>query len=59
MKAEADCNISGSTGDRVVAGLTIMLTCVAFKFVINDKLPDLPYQTFMDQFLLAQMLLQV
>mmetsp|Transcript_1385 Transcript_1385/g.5129 ORF Transcript_1385/g.5129 Transcript_1385/m.5129 type:complete len:433 (-) Transcript_1385:109-1407(-) len=41
--------------DRMSIILTILLTSVAFKFVIADVLPRLPYDTFIDNFLMLNM----
>ena len=41
-----------SLDDRAEIILTILLTIVAFKYVIQDKLPDVPYTTMMDWYLI-------
>ena len=38
-------------GERFSMLLTIMLTAVAFKYNVTQKLPALPYQTDLDQFI--------
>ena len=37
--------------DRMSISLTLLLTSVAFKFVVAEKLPNLSYQTYLDQFM--------
>jgi len=37
-------------GDRLSLLITLFLTAVAFQFVINEKLPSIPYLTTMDRF---------
>jgi len=39
------------TADRIGSTLSIMFTAIAFKFIVEDKLPSVPYQTLMDQFM--------
>jgi len=43
-------------GDRFALYSGGMLTLVAFKYGVSDRLPCVPYQTFTDHFLLAQIL---
>lgn len=40
-------------GDRLSTILTLLLTAVAFKYVISSALPKVPYNTLMDYFILA------
>ncbi|KAF0690009.1 Aste57867_18571 [Aphanomyces stellatus] len=40
-------------GDRLSTVLTLLLTAVAFKFVISSALPKVPYNTLLDSFVLA------
>jgi hypothetical protein len=37
---------------RVELSIVCLLSLIAFNFVISDKLPDLPYMTFLDTFVL-------
>ena len=53
------CIPVADVGDRLGCGLTLLLTSVAFKFIVADKLPDLSYTTFCDEFMLVTMLLQM
>jgi len=53
------CIPVADVGDRLSCGLTLLLTSVAFKFIVSDKLPDLSYTTFCDDFMLATMILQM
>jgi len=46
-------------GDRLTIGLTMLLVTVAFKFVVAGKLPDLPYTTFCDHYMLFCLTTQV
>jgi hypothetical protein len=41
-----------STGNRVQITLTLLLTSVAFKFVVADSLPTISYQTTLDKYIL-------
>mmetsp|Transcript_8950 Transcript_8950/g.24861 ORF Transcript_8950/g.24861 Transcript_8950/m.24861 type:complete len:438 (-) Transcript_8950:78-1391(-) len=43
-------------GDRLAVYIGGMLTLVSFKYSISDHLPSVPYQTFTDKFLLAQII---
>jgi hypothetical protein len=43
-------------GDRLAVFVGGMLTLVAFKYGVSDHLPSVPYQTFTDKFLLAQIM---
>merc|ERR1719245_587773 len=43
-------------GDRISVYVGGTLTLVAFKYGVSDHLPSVPYQTFTDKFLLAQIL---
>jgi len=43
-------------GDRVSTVLTVILTAVAFKFVIDGSLPKVPYNTVIDMYILASSL---
>merc|ERR1712070_56736 len=40
-------------GDRLGVSMTMVLTAVAFKLEISNKLPDLSYLTLLDKFVLA------
>jgi hypothetical protein len=42
--------------DRVNIILTLLLTAVAFKFVIADAIPKIGYNTLLDEFVLSQLL---
>jgi hypothetical protein len=42
-------------GDQISIIITLMLTSVAFKFVIADALPKVTYSTLMDSFILMNM----
>ena len=44
---------SSDTADRLSVSMTMVLTLVAFKLQISDKLPDLSYLTLLDEFVLA------
>jgi H+/Cl- antiporter ClcA len=39
-----------STGDRLGVSLTLLLTGVAYKFVVASSLPQLSYQTLLDNY---------
>lgn len=41
-----------STGDRLQITLTLLLTSVAFKFVVAESLPRVSYQTILDKYIL-------
>jgi hypothetical protein len=41
-----------AVGDRLSTILTLLLTAVAFKYVISSALPKVPYNTLMDYFIL-------
>jgi hypothetical protein len=41
-----------STGDRLQITLTLLLTSVAFKFVVAESLPRVSYQTTIDKYIL-------
>ena len=43
-------------GDRVSTVLTVILTAVAFKFVIDGSLPKVPYNTVIDYYILSSSL---
>merc|ERR1719401_3173643 len=43
-------------GDRLAVFVGGMLTLVTFKYGVSDHLPSVPYQTFTDKFLLAQIM---
>ena len=45
--------------DRMSISLTLLLTSIAFKFVVAEKLPNLSYQTHLDKFILWGFVLQV
>jgi len=40
-------------GERNKVVLTLMLTIVAFKYMVQDRLPAVPYTTLMDKYILA------
>ena len=40
-------------GDRMSIIFTLLLTAVTFKFVVSQSLPRVPYQTLLDQYVLA------
>ena len=42
----------GSLEDRLGVNLTLLLTAMAFKWVLSDKLPDVPYLTTMEVYTL-------
>ena len=44
---------------RLGVGLTMVLTSVAFKFAMAQDLPRLPYATHMDNYIMANMLMQL
>jgi len=37
-------------GDRLSYGSTMLLTTVAFKWLISEKIPNLPYDTYLDDY---------
>merc|ERR1719510_1717932 len=37
-------------GERIAHGSTMLLTIVAFKWLISEKVPNLPYDTFLDDY---------
>jgi hypothetical protein len=43
---------SGSVSDQLAVSFTVLLTIVAFNFLVADKLPPIAYTTFMDALLL-------
>jgi len=43
--------------DRLSVILTLVLTAVAFKFVVSQSLPNIPYNTFLDWYVLISFLL--
>lgn len=43
--------------ERMSITLTVILTAVAFKFVLKDDLPNVPYLTILDKYLIAGFLL--
>jgi hypothetical protein len=43
-------------GDRVATVLTVILTAVAFKFIIDGALPKVPYNTVIDYYILGSTL---
>ena len=45
--------------DRCSITMTMMLTTVAYKYLISDRLPTISYLTLIDQYVLVNMLLQV
>jgi len=45
----------GDLGDRINLILTLLLTAVAFKFVVAESIPRLGYQTHIDSFVLYNM----
>eukprot|EP00798_Chlamydomonas_sp_ICE-L_P003976 gene3976-14055_t len=45
----------GDIGDRINVLLTLILTSVAFKFVLASSLPKVPYNTLIDYFMLLCM----
>jgi hypothetical protein len=42
----------GSLEDRLGVNLTLLLTAMAFKWVLSEKLPDVPYLTTMEKYTL-------
>jgi len=42
-----------STGDRLSVSLTLMLTAVAYKFIVATSLPQISYLTLLDAYLLC------
>ena len=42
-----------STGDRLSVSLTLMLTAVAYKFIVATLLPQISYLTLLDAYLLC------
>eukprot|EP00931_Biecheleriopsis_adriatica_P089467 TRINITY_DN6358_c0_g1_i3.p1 TRINITY_DN6358_c0_g1~~TRINITY_DN6358_c0_g1_i3.p1 ORF type:complete len:492 (-),score=83.16 TRINITY_DN6358_c0_g1_i3:255-1730(-) len=44
-------------GDREGSMVTFLLTIMALKYVVNDQLPDKPYQTFIDWYILFSFIL--
>eukprot|EP00854_Cymbomonas_tetramitiformis_P025588 gene25588-31274_t len=39
-------------GDRMSINLTLLLTAIAFKYVVKEELPNVPYLTAMDKYIL-------
>jgi heme/copper-type cytochrome/quinol oxidase subunit 4 len=46
----------GDIGSRVGTVLTLILTAVAFKFILSESLPKVPYNTMMDYYIMFAML---
>ena len=46
-------------GDRTSCVLTLMLTSVTFKFVLGTWLPRVPYHTYLDVYVIGEMILLV
>jgi len=42
-----------ATGDRLAVSTTLLLTSVAFKFVLAESLPQVGYQTWMDMYIMG------
>jgi hypothetical protein len=42
----------GDLADRLSVNLTLLLTAMAFKFVLSDTLPPTPYLTTMERYVL-------
>ena len=43
----------GDLGDRLGVNLTLLLTAMAFKWVLNDSIPNVPYLTTMEKYVIA------
>jgi len=39
-----------SIGERLAYGSTMLLTTIAFKWLISEKIPNLPYDTYLDDY---------
>mmetsp|Transcript_7568 Transcript_7568/g.14266 ORF Transcript_7568/g.14266 Transcript_7568/m.14266 type:complete len:650 (+) Transcript_7568:457-2406(+) len=39
-------------GDRMAINLTLVLTAVAFKYVVKEEIPNVPYLTILDKYIL-------
>jgi len=66
LTSSTSCGISRSTVRtarclwyKLGVGLTMVLTSVAFKFAMAADLPRLPYATHMDNYIMANMLMQL
>jgi hypothetical protein len=55
----AVCFAIPDLGDRMQVVLTLLLTVVAFKFVITQDLPATPYMTYLDIYILVGYILMV
>mmetsp|Transcript_6425 Transcript_6425/g.15534 ORF Transcript_6425/g.15534 Transcript_6425/m.15534 type:complete len:437 (-) Transcript_6425:396-1706(-) len=55
MTLGAVCCDPSDLGDRLNVTLTVMLTTVAIKWTIDDRIPNVPYLTIIDKFLIEQM----
>ncbi len=44
---------SNSLADRMSVNLTLLLTAVAFKFVVSQSLPHISYLTLLDKYVLT------
>lgn len=46
-------------GERLSCALTLLLTSVAFKLAATQDLPKLPYSTYVDHYIMANMIIQM
>lgn len=49
---------AGSPGERIQISLTLLLTSVALKYVVNSFVPQVPYPTLLDKFMICCMAFQ-
>ena len=47
---------SSETGEKLSVSLTLLLTSVAFKFVVTSSLPPVSYMTILDRYILGSLL---
>ena len=43
-------------GDRLAFLITLLLTAVAFRFIVNDMLPNVPYMTYLEKYIFTSFL---
>jgi len=46
-------NVNSNIGTRLNLLITLVLTAVAFSYVVFDNLPKVPYQTILDKYILS------
>ncbi len=49
---------AGMPAERIQISLTLLLTSIALKFVVNDFVPQVPYPTLLDKFIISCMIFQ-